>query len=82
MPAVLVKFYGPTEHKGARFSFQAQGFPRKIYDRTHYELDPSEEIRVLAVRYAREVFKWDNPSVNGPYSIPGDQMVVIVTERR
>jgi len=61
MPAVLVKFYGPTEHKGTRFSLQAQGFPRKTYDRTHYELDPSEEIRLLAVRYAREVFKWENP---------------------
>ena len=49
---VRVRYLGPTNHKGARWSVQSAGFPRKFFPMNH-ELEHSVDAFRVVEEYAK-----------------------------
>jgi len=74
MKAIHVKFHGPTDRRGARWSCQVEGQPRHYYPFDHGARDPAAD---AAQRYAEKRLGWSGTLVCG-YLPDGSRAFVLV----
>jgi hypothetical protein len=79
MHAVIARYLGPTDFKGARISYHAHGYPRRIVARD-YSAEYDDQVVLDAEGYACEVLEYKHPQVIGPADTSDSESVVLIEE--